>query len=163
MTVKSDEYRRLLAGFASGVTVISAWRIPGEPDVVTVSAFSALSLAPPLVLACIGVESDCYELLKGVDHFGVSILHERQGELALACAELGASKREALSRFGELWDTDQAMAPLLRDCTARLTCRRERSIEQGDHVIIVGAVLSGDTVSARAPLVYVQGGFRELA
>ena len=153
----------MLARFATGVTVVSAWRERDQPDAVTVSAFSALSLSPPLVLACIGIESDCYELLQRCDAFGVSILHEEQGELAMAFAELGEDKREALARHGQLWGDPGLPAPLLRHCAARLWCQREQAIVLGDHALIVGAVQQAEIVSERTPLVYLQGGFRTLA
>ena len=98
MTQEIDAYRRVLSRFASGVTVVTAYR-GQRADGVTVSAFSAVSLEPPLVLACIGEESDCYELLARSDLFGINVLSAEQGPLALAFAQVGDAKTQALRIF----------------------------------------------------------------
>ena len=43
-------FRDCLAGFATGVTVVTARAANGENVGLTVSSFNSLSLAPPLVL-----------------------------------------------------------------------------------------------------------------
>lgn len=166
--MENPGYRQVLGQFASGVTVISAWREPGGPDGVTVSAFSALSLEPPLVLACIGRESDCFTLLRGAPWFGVNILHAGQAPVALAFAELGASKAAAVRRWPRLWlppaREHGAGPPLLGECLAQLSCRRERVVDAGDHFILVGEVVGLGVRDAPAgPLLYYASAFHEVA
>jgi flavin reductase (DIM6/NTAB) family NADH-FMN oxidoreductase RutF len=161
MTQKIDAYRNVLARFASGVTVVSAYR-DERPDGVTVSAFSAVSLNPPLVLACIGEESDCYELLARSERFAVNLLSNQQASLALAFAELGDAKAQALSAYPDLWVQDAA--PLLTGCLAHIVCRRHAVHPGGDHRIVVGEVVDLELGDAAAdPLVYFAKGFRPLA
>lgn len=161
MSQKIDAYRRVLSRFATGVTVVTAYR-GQHPDGVTVSAFSALSMQPPLVLACIGEESDCYQLLSQSEHFAINLLSLEQDPLALAFAELGADKVRALDAFPDLWQRNTA--PLLNGAIAHILCRRHAVHEGGDHAIVVGEVLD---LHAREesiePLVYFASEFRRLA
>jgi len=161
MTQKIDAFRNVLSRFASGVTVVSAYR-DDAADGVTVSAFSALSLDPPLVLACIGKESDCYELLATSERFAVNLLSNRQASLALAFAELGEAKARALRAFPGVWSHESA--PLLSDCVAHILCRRQAVYSAGDHNILVGEVVDLALRDAGVePLVYFAGEFRRLA
>ena len=51
MTVAADQFREALAAWASGVTIVTSCH--GEHiHGMTVSAFSSVSLDPPLVLVC---------------------------------------------------------------------------------------------------------------
>ena len=52
------------ARFASGVTVVVSGRT-GAVHAVTVSAFSCVSLDPPLVLVCVNTNSKIADLIEG--------------------------------------------------------------------------------------------------
>jgi flavin reductase (DIM6/NTAB) family NADH-FMN oxidoreductase RutF len=49
----SQEFRKTLGHFASGVTVVTTLAKDGTYHGITVSSFASLSLDPPLVLICI--------------------------------------------------------------------------------------------------------------
>ncbi len=160
MNQKIDAYRAVFSQFASGVTVVSAYR-GDAADGLTVSAFTAVSLEPPLVLVCIGERSDCYELLATSEYFAVNVLAADQASLALAFAELGDAKVRALRAFPDLWMTETA--PVLTDCAAHIVCRRHAVHHAGDHNIVVGEVLNLESrAGEREPLVYFASGFRRL-
>ena len=55
--IDQDLFRAVLGRFASGITVITTRDAGGVPHGMTVSAFSSLSLDPPLVLACIAANA----------------------------------------------------------------------------------------------------------
>ena len=54
MSVDPKEFRKALGNFAAGVTVVTGTLPDGGPAGLTVTAFSSVSLEPPLVLICIG-------------------------------------------------------------------------------------------------------------
>ena len=63
--IAPDEYRQALGSFPSGVTIVTA--MDGElPVGTTVSAFTALSIDPPLVLVCLACA--LHEIVPGGDH-----------------------------------------------------------------------------------------------
>jgi flavin reductase ActVB len=52
-TVDTTAFRNAMAQFASGVTVVTTTDDDGIPWGFTASAFSSLSLEPPLILVCL--------------------------------------------------------------------------------------------------------------
>jgi len=49
--------------WVSGVTVVTTIDAEGCPFGYTASSFTAVSLAPPIVLVCLGTGADCYPVL----------------------------------------------------------------------------------------------------
>ena len=76
MPVDATAFRRALAQFATGVTVVTTRDAAGQPMGLTVNAFSAVSLDPPLVLVCIDRRSETHGGFEASGLFGVSVLSE---------------------------------------------------------------------------------------
>lgn len=156
MSLDPDTFRAALGRFATGVTVITAVGEDGEDHGMTVSAFSSVSLQPPLVLVCIGHEASMYDLLLGGRHFAVNVLSAGQEALARRFAETGAQRFAGIGYSrGE-----QGMA-VLNDVLAHVECRRIATHEAGDHTIIVGETENAVVREGR-PLLYYRGGYAQL-
>lgn len=154
--VEPDDFKAALGRWASGITVVTA-QGPDGPVGLTASAFSSLSLHPPLVLVCIGQASYHHDHLVQADGFGVHILDAAQEEVS----NTFAFKRE--DRFEGLEVQEGPLgAPLLPGCLARLACERHEVVAGGDHSILIGRVLQAE-VSDGTPLAWWQGGYRRLA
>src|SRR5207245_1029767 len=67
-----------LGRFASGVTVVTTRDAAGAPIGMTVSAFSSVSLEPPLVLVCIAAGGASHQALLDRGAFVVNVLSARQ-------------------------------------------------------------------------------------
>src|SRR5262244_2624938 len=52
MPLDNQEFRRVLGHFAAGVTIITTIGDDGKPYGLTATAFTSVSLDPPLVLVC---------------------------------------------------------------------------------------------------------------
>ena len=76
------DLRLVMRYFASAVTVVTGAMDTGELFGLTVSAFSSVSLLPPLVLICIRNESTATNLLTKSGRFCVNILAEDQQPIA---------------------------------------------------------------------------------
>ncbi len=157
--VEPDDFKAALSRWASGITVVTA-QGPDGPVGLTASAFSSLSLHPPLVLVCIGRASYHHEHFTDAPAFAVHILDATQEEVS----NTFAFKRE--DRFEGI-DIAQGPldVPLLPGCLARLACERHEVLDGGDHSILIGRVLQADVadVADGAPLAWWQGGYRRLA
>jgi len=128
-------FRDALARFASGVTVLTARGADGADHGMTVSAFSSLSLHPPLVLACLDTAATLLPPLRTAGWFGASILARGQEAVSARFAD------QALMRFEGVPCTRAAEGPALLDgALAHLVCRVVAVHEGGDHVIVVGEV-----------------------
>ena len=155
MSVDAAQFRDALARWASGVTIVTATGARG-PVGITASAFSSLSLEPPLVLVCVGRESGSHDDLVGAERFAVHVLEEGQEELSSRFARAGGEKF-----VGVDWSDGSSGVPLLPGALAQIVCTRERSFDGGDHTILVGHVVSVEVSDGR-PLLYWAGGYRSL-
>ncbi len=154
--VEPDDFKAALGRWASGITVVTAPG-PDGPVGLTASAFSSLSLHPPLVLVCIGKASYHHENFIDAPGFGVHILDATQEEVSNTFAFTHED------RFAGIEVEDGPLGvPLLPGGLARLACERYEVVEGGDHSILVGRVLVAE-VSDGAPLAWWQGGYRRLA
>ena len=148
--VEADGFRRSLAEFATGVTVI-ATSVDGERFGLTSNSFASVSLDPPLVLWSIRRESKSFAAFAACSHFAVNILAEDQIELSQRFARSGPDKfRDIDCRAG------QGDAPLLAGAAASFECVRSQTYDGGDHLILIGEVLRYSRYD-RQPLLFVKG------
>ncbi|MFN8558597.1 MAG: flavin reductase family protein [Dehalococcoidia bacterium] len=143
------DFRNAMARFASGVTVITTVDAAGQRWGFTASAFSSLSLDPPLSLVCLEKRAESYEAFMLATHFGVSFLATGQLDLAWRFATKGIDK------FADTPIETGAVAamPLVRDAAVHLECTVHDRLDGGDHTIIVGRVLAAISTD-REPLVH---------
>jgi len=154
--VDPDDFKAALGRWASGITVVTAAG-PEGPVGLTVSAFSSVSLHPPLVLVCIGQASWTHDVVTQASGFGVHILAADQTEVS----NTFAGSRE--DRFKDLpWEGGHHGVPMLEGALARLVCERHEVVEAGDHSILIGRVLQADVTDV-SPLCWWSGGYRHLA
>jgi len=150
--VTADDFRAALSRWASGVTIVTA----AGPVGMTVSAFSSLSLDPPLILVSLARAAATHDPVLAAPGFAVHILEDDQAELSHRFAT-------AQDRFNGLdWSTGPYGAPLLHGGVARIACERHATVDGGDHTILIGRVVQVD-VHAGEPLLYYCGAYRGLA
>lgn len=153
--IDADLFRAVLGRFASGVTVVTARDSSGTPHGMTVSAFSSLSLEPPLVLVCIGNEATMAPVLRTATSFAVNILSEGQEAVSRHFASPG------LNRFSEDMSDSRSCDPKLEGVLGWLQCRIITRHPAGDHVILIGEVQNAKASEGR-PLLYYRGGYSSL-
>ena len=148
--------RRAMGQFATGVTIITTVTGEGQPAGCTVSAFSSLSLDPPLVLVCIDQGRLMHEQLTGAPGYIVNVLRTDQRDLAVRFAGRGEDRfnglRTTAGRHG---------IPLIDGAIAHIQCDLHSVLDGGDHAIVVGRVRALAT-QAGDPLLYAQGAFLDL-
>ncbi len=157
MPVSKDEFRSAIGRFASGVTVVTTKTKDDKPRGITVSAFSSVSLEPPLILVCIDKRASVHDIFEEGHHFAVNVLAENQEVISRRFA----SKEP--DRFAGIGYTEGiAGDPLLTDVIACVECRVVHTYPGGDHTIVVGEVETIN-VSDGKPLAYFRGGYVQLA
>jgi flavin reductase (DIM6/NTAB) family NADH-FMN oxidoreductase RutF len=152
------ELKNVYACWATGVTIVTA-RAGDRVHGMTVSAFTEVSLDPPLVLVCIDRTSSTQPIIAEGGGFAVNILARGQEELAKRFASNEAEDRRFLDLDCEAGATG---APLLVGSIASLDCRLETAHEAGDHIIYVGEVV-GLHLSDGDPLLFYNRGYCGLA
>jgi len=159
MTVEPVQFRQALSKFASGVTVVSTLSPKGEPIGVTVSAFSSLSLEPPLILICLDHATSQLRAYTDGDQFCVNILAAGQKDVSNAFAFPGPKPPFDVVDY----ETGASGLPMIKNTLAAIVCKREAVHPGGDHQIVVGAVIDATWDDSLEPLIYAAGGYRTLA
>ena len=125
---------------------------------MTVSAFSSVSLDPPLVLVCAEKSSNTNQVIQDGKVLCVNIL--ARGQEALS--DRFASKEDEDRRFEGLACQEGATGcPRIPGAVAAIDCHVENAVDAGDHVVYIGAVQAVD-VTDRSPLLYFRGAYRQL-
>jgi flavin reductase (DIM6/NTAB) family NADH-FMN oxidoreductase RutF len=156
MPIEEALFRQAMSQFASGVTVVTTAH-DGELYGMTVASFASLSLAPPLVLICVGRNMQTHGAIAAAKRFGVSILSLDQQDLSGRFASRIDDKFAGVDyRMGTLG------VPILDGALCTLECSLHNQLDGGDHSIFVGLVEQAQTGEG-APLVYFRSGYRELA
>lgn len=157
MAINSDEFRGALSRFASGITIVTTKDKENRLHGITVSAFSSLSLEPPLILICVEKTTGSHFALERSEAFVVNILDSRQIGLSERFASLLPHKFDDVEfTFG----IDEI--PVLSGCVATLECRLANSCDGGDHTIFIGEVEKAN-IGDGDPLVYYRSGYRGLS
>ncbi|WP_394829179.1 flavin reductase family protein [Pendulispora albinea] len=151
--ISSSAFRESLAHFASGVTIVTMCT-PDGPVGFTASAFTSVSLDPPLILVCVGRQVSLHDRLQPDAHFGVSILSQEQAWLASQFSQRRLDRfRDVPRREGPI-----AQVPLIEGALAQLECCCHERYPAGDHTIVLGRVLHTSTTHGR-PLVHFKRSF----
>jgi flavin reductase (NADH) len=146
-----QQVRDAFAHWASGVAVIAA-RHGGTLDAITVTSFSTVSLAPPLLLACMGEQAAPLPLIRAGGRFTLSILAQAQRRAASVIADRMPG-RQSLFSDGE---------PAVLGALVAFDCVLRNDYDGGDHRILVGAIERVSFGDHAEPLLYVQRGYRAL-
>ncbi|PBC65987.1 hypothetical protein BKI49_01750 [Streptomyces sp. Tue6028] len=148
--------RDSLSRWPSGVAVVTTVDESRAPRGFTATAFSSLSMDPPMVLVCLDRGADCRPAFETAGVMAVHLLREDQAHLAQRFATKDIDKYEGLPVSAGLGGV-----PLLGGVVARIECVLDRRIDAGDHVILVGLVHRCESFTG-APLVYFARSFHGL-
>ncbi len=149
--IDTQELRRTLGTFTTGVTVITTVDANGKAYGLTANSFSSVSLDPPLILWSQSLSAPSYPIFRDSLRFAVNILAEDQVNISQCFARGGPDK------FSEI---DIRMSengiPLLEGCCAYIECTNHSRVPGGDHSIFLGKV---DRIqrTEKAPLVFGGG------
>ncbi len=136
-TVDQTAFRGALGRFASGVTVVTTVT-DGVDHAMTASAFTSVSLDPPLVLVCSHKASRFHDAVLVSGIWGVSILAE---EGTAASAWFAHKGRPLETQFDTIAHHRGSSGVVLLDqSTAWLECTTTNVVDGGDHTILIGAV-----------------------
>lgn len=159
-TVEEAAFRQAMSRFASGVTVVTT-TLQDQLYGVTVNAFCSVSLAPPLVLVCIDRLSRSSHLIAESGIFAASILSWQQQFLADRFA--ARAPLVDTSFTGVPCRTAVTGAPVLEGSVGWVDCRVSRTVDAGDHVIFLGAVVAVGAEDEGEPLLFYRSRFERLA
>jgi flavin reductase (NADH) len=154
--VPADTFRSMMAGFPTGVTVVTA--LDGtRPWGMTCTALCAVAVDPAILLVSLRTVGPTVHAVLDGKAFTVNFLHAHASQTARLFAS-GAPDRFDRVR----WETtDGCGGPHLPENAHTIAdCRVVRADEVGDHVVVYGEVISVRRLEGDTPLLY---GLREYA
>jgi flavin reductase (DIM6/NTAB) family NADH-FMN oxidoreductase RutF len=155
--IEPQRFREVMASFPSGVVVLTAFGDDSLPRGLTVSAFCAVSLQPPLALACIDKTSNTLPAVQHTGGFTANILAAGREQLARRMATKVSGKFEGIS-----WRRPDSPlgGPILDDDSAAFAvCTLRETLEGGDHWILIGLVTEGAHREGVTPMVFSRRGY----
>lgn len=166
MAVDRNTMRDTLRFWGSGVTVVAtkADETHNFPYAgMTVSAFTSLSLEPPLILVCLNKNTTTSDCILKHRVFSVSILGGDQAALSDRFAG-----RVDLSSHGDRFEGVPTMtaatgSPILQESLAWLDCRVQTVHDGSTHWIVCGEVVAaGHKDDSASPLIYFNRAYFDL-
>ena len=147
----SKQFRGALGAFATGITVVTSRTKDGRDFGMTATSFNSVSLDPPMVLWSLDRKSSNAEAFEQVDTFAVHVLAADQEHVCKQFSTKGIDRFAGLSCSRGVNDI-----PVIPGCLAVFECRIAHRYPGGDHVIMLGEVLSL-TTNPRDPLLFYAG------
>jgi flavin reductase (DIM6/NTAB) family NADH-FMN oxidoreductase RutF len=155
--VTKEQFRAVMGAFASGVTIVTTADSGGSLWGITVSAFSSLSLDPPLCLVCIDKNAGSHAAVSDTKKFAVNILSDGQESLSNRFASRANDKFAGVEYIAG----PTTGCPVFPQALAWMECRVTSILPGGDHDIFVGS-LENVHVSGGKPLLYFAGAYGDI-
>jgi len=151
-------YRRALGGFGTGVALVAAHDGEGRAHGLIINSLTSVSLHPPVMLWCLGVQCAAFDIFTTCSAFTLNILGAEDEELA----------RQFSRRGDRIIAPDQVVtmetgAPALAAALSSIDCRMRSHQPVGDHEVIFGDVAAYRTSAADEALGYFQGRYVRLS
>jgi flavin reductase (DIM6/NTAB) family NADH-FMN oxidoreductase RutF len=156
MAIDKDSFRKVLSHFAAGVTVVTTLDDERRPHGLTATAFSSVSLDPPLVLVCVDKKAETYRMFEPAGVFAVNFLSLEQRDVSQRFAKHGGDKFTGLS-----WRPGGLGAPILHGTIGHVECRIKHWYDAGDHTIMVGEIETADSLDGE-PLLHFRHAYRRV-
>ena len=142
-----ETFKDVMAHVATPVAVVTSMD-GGLPFGTTVSAFTSLSMTPPMVLVSLDRGSETLELITASKKFGLNVLGSDQQGTALKFAKKGG-----IGKFhGVRWDVDHEL-PRITGAAGWIACHGAQFVDGGDHVVVLGNVVAAEN-NYSEPLTY---------
>lgn len=150
--VSAASLRHAMGHFATGVAVVTTLE-DGHDHAMTANSLTSVSLEPPLVLVCVRQDSGWHEAVAASGVWGVSLMPVGGRP---AASWLSTGGRPLLGQLSQVpHHRGELGVALVDDALATLECRTRDLHEAGDHIIVVGEVVTSAADPRRDdPLVY---------
>jgi flavin reductase (DIM6/NTAB) family NADH-FMN oxidoreductase RutF len=147
---RTSAFRRLMAGFPTGVSVVTARDRDGAPWGMTCTSLCSVALDPPTLLVCLRRDSPTLEAVLSSGSLVVNLLHDR----ARPVAELfGSGAADRFDRVG--WTVGPHGGPHLVGAAHTIAdCAITAEQAVGDHAVVMAEVVTVTTLCSPRPLMY---------
>lgn len=152
VAIDPKEFRRVLASYPTGVSVVTALGADGAPVGMALGSFTSVSLDPPLVGFMPDKRSTSWPKILAAGRFCINVL---------ASDQLQVCRRLALSGPDKFRDVEYSLSalgfPVLAGATTVVECELASVTEAGDHWFVLGRVLDLAVVRDAEPMLFFNG------
>jgi len=144
-------FRKALGNYPTGVSAITTTNADGQPLALVVGTFTSVSLDPPLVGFLPDKRSSTWPQIEATGKFAVNVLASESKAL---CGQL-AGKGD---KFADVdFTLSENGLPLLADALLTIECKIAWTHEAGDHLFVLGRVVSMNIQREGDPMLFLRG------
>lgn len=125
---------------------------------MTAAWVSRVSWNPPLLIVSIVPSRYTFELIKEYGEFVVNVIGKKLENAAYGV--FGSKSGRVVDKFVEsgvkFRKGEKTKAPVLEEAVIAVECRLVKTVEVGDHILVVGEVVNAIKFSDEPPSVFMQ-------
>tara|TARA_A100001388_G_C28444933_1_gene345906 strand:+ start:93 stop:497 length:405 start_codon:yes stop_codon:yes gene_type:complete len=126
-----------------------------NPNAITVSSVTSISMDPPSLLICINKSSRIHDTIELGSKFCINLLNSNQENLSNICSDEDMYDQ----RFKDNnWNLDNI--PFLQNAQANIFCKVDKLTSYHTHTIVIGLVEDANYADEISTLTYVNGKYK---
>jgi flavin reductase (DIM6/NTAB) family NADH-FMN oxidoreductase RutF len=126
-----------------------------NPNAITVSSVTSISMEPPSILICINKSAKIHDSNVLGSKFCINLLTKDQHELSNICSD----DQKHDQRFADQnWNLDNL--PFLENAQANIFCKVDNLSSYHTHTIVIGLVEDANFADTISTLTYVDGDYK---
>ena len=150
-----DNFRLAMRRYIYSVSIMSNKDNAGNPNAITVSSVTSISMNPPSLLICINKSSRIHNSIELGSKFCINLLNKEQEDLSNICSDEDMYDQ----RFKDKnWNLDDI--PFLQNAQANIFCKVDKLTSYHTHTIVVGLVEDANYADEISTLTYVNGEYK---
>ena len=154
MSIK-DNFRLAMRRYIYSVSIMSNKDNADNPNAITVSSVTSISMNPPSLLICINKSSRIHDTIELGSKFCINLLNSNQQNLSNICSD----EEMYDQRFKDKnWNLDDI--PFLQNAQANIFCKVDKLTSYHTHTIVVGLVEEAKYADEISTLTYVDGEYK---
>jgi len=150
-----DNFRLAMRRYIYSVSIMSNKDNDDNPNAITVSSVTSISMDPPSLLICINKSSRIHNSIELESKFCINLLNNKQEDLSNICSDEDMYDQ----RFkNENWNLDGI--PFLKNAQANIFCKVDKLTSYHTHTIVIGLVEDANYADEISTLTYVDGEYK---
>ena len=150
-----DNFRLAMRRYIYSVSIMSNKDNADNPNAITVSSVTSISMDPPSLLICINKSSRIHNSIELESKFCINLLNNKQEDLSNICSDEDMYDQ----RFkDENWNLDGI--PFLINAQANIFCKVDKLTSYHTHSIVIGLVEDANYADEISTLTYVDGEYK---
>ena len=150
-----DNFRLAMRKYIYSVSIMSNRDSNDNPNAITVSSVTSISMEPPSILICINKSSKIHDSIVSGSKFCINLLTKDQHELSNICSD---DQKHDQRFVDQNWNLDNL--PFLENAQANIFCKVDKLSSYHTHTIVIGLVEDANFADTISTLTYVDGDYK---